>query len=220
VTTPGQPRVAQSFNPPNVNPKVRTPVGDAPIIPIILIGIGAYLAWFAIHYWDSSTKWPTDPVKAVLTGKPLPTSSGQTPAASDPNAQQTAEAGGAANTGPAGKAPAVSGGYDLAALQTLWISQGGATQTAFEAANVAMAESGSPGGTASPTVTSSNPDGGINVGLWQLDTKGVGSGYTIAQLQDPATNARITVLASANGTNWSHWADAVVSNGEYTGPTV
>jgi hypothetical protein len=200
-------------------PEIRTPVGTAPLIPVVLIGIGAYLCWFGIHYWDSDTKWPTDPVKAVLTGKPLPAPSGETPAASDPNAQptpdQTAAAGGGANTGPAGTAPPVSGTYSLLELQTLWISQGGSGQTAFEAANVAMAESGG-----QPAVTSANPDGGINVGLWQLDTKGVGAGYTIEQLQDPATNARITVMHTANGTNWSEWADAVVVDGHYIGPTV
>jgi len=68
------------------------------------------------------------------------------------------------------------------------------------AAAVAMQESSGRTG-----VTSPNPDGGTNVGLWQLDTKGVGAGHTVEQLQDPATNARITIMGSANGTNWSHW---------------
>jgi len=58
------------------------------------------------------------------------------------------------------------------------------------------------------------------VGLWQLDTKGVGSGYTVAQLQDPATNARITIMHTANGTVWTEWADSVVKNGVYVGPKV
>jgi hypothetical protein len=196
-------------------PAVRTPVGDAPLIPVVLIGIGAYLAWFGVHYWDSTTAYPTDPLKAVLTGKKLPTPSGQTPAATDPSAQQTAEAGGAADTGPAGTAPAVKGQYDLDSLQALWQSQGGSSQKAFEAANIAMSESDG-----QPAVTSSNPDGGINVGLWQLDTKGVGAGYTVEQLSDPATNCRITVMATSNGTNWSEWADAVVKNGVYVGPSV
>jgi hypothetical protein len=211
---PPQPQVTQSLNLPAA-PTARTRVGDVPVIPVILIGIGAYLTWFGIHYWDSTTKYPTDPLKAVLTGKALPAPAGQTPAAADPNAQQTAEAAGAADTGAAGAAPAVAGDYDLASLQTLWISQGGSGQTAFEAANIAIAESGG-----QPAVQSNNPDGGTNVGLWQLDTKGVGSGYTIAQLSDPATNCRITVMATANGTNWSEWADSVVKDGVYVGPTV
>jgi hypothetical protein len=55
-------------------------------------------------------------------------------------------------------------------------------------------------------VTSSNPDGGVNVGLWQLDTRGKGAGYSVAQLQDPNTNARVTVFATRNGRDWSAWA--------------
>lgn len=53
-------------------PAIRTPVGDAPVIPVAVLGLGAYLAWFGIHYWRSDTKWPTDPVKSVLQGKGVP----------------------------------------------------------------------------------------------------------------------------------------------------
>lgn len=53
-------------------PAVKTPVGDAPVVPLFLLGTGMYLAWFGVHYWHSDVKWPTDPVKAVLQGKPLP----------------------------------------------------------------------------------------------------------------------------------------------------
>jgi cell wall-associated NlpC family hydrolase len=77
-----------------------------PVIPVITLGIGAYLAWFGVHYWDSETKWPTDPVKAVLTGKPLPQATGQTSAAdvatgieaSSPTAAGTAAGQGISNT--------------------------------------------------------------------------------------------------------------------------
>jgi hypothetical protein len=92
------------------------------------------------------------------------------------------------------------------ALQRLWTSNGGDPRTAAFAAKVALAESGG-----SATVTSPNPDGGVNVGIWQLDTKGVGSGYTVAQLQDPNMNARLTVMATHNGTNWSAWGDPVTA---------
>jgi cell wall-associated NlpC family hydrolase len=54
-------------------PKVKTPVGDAPVVPVILLAVGMELCWFAIHYWGSDTAWPTDPVKAVLQGRPIPT---------------------------------------------------------------------------------------------------------------------------------------------------
>lgn len=68
------------------------------------------------------------------------------------------------------------------------------------AAAVGMAESS--GRTA---VTSPNPDGGVNVGPWQLDTKGKGAGYTVAQLQNPATNAKVMAKGTNNGADWSAW---------------
>jgi hypothetical protein len=195
---------------------VATPFGSAPVIPLAVLGVGLYLAWFGVHYWGSDTKWPSDPVKDVLQGKAIPAPTGQETAsdvvtAVEAQTQQTAVTG----PGAAGAAPSVTGSYTTATLGTLWTSQGGSSATAFEAANIAMAES-----SGNPSATSSNPDGGTNVGLWQLDTKGVGAGYTVAQLEDPATNARITIMATANGTNWSEWADSVVQNGVYVGPKV
>jgi hypothetical protein len=203
--------------------QIKTPVGTAPAIPVILIGVGFYLTWFAVHYFGSDTRWPTDPLKAVLQGKPLPGATGQTTAADIASEVATAPGGtssiGAAATGPGvaagGPAPAHSGIYSMTDLEALWASQGGSGQTAFAAANVAMAES-----SGRPAVTSANPDGGTNVGLWQLDTKGVGAGFTIAQLQEPATNPRITVMHTANGTSWVGWANPVVKNGVYVGPKV
>ena len=53
---------------------VETPVGRAPIIPILLIAVGGYLAWFGVHYWRQDLKWPSDPIKAALQGKGLPAS--------------------------------------------------------------------------------------------------------------------------------------------------
>lgn len=77
-----------------------------PVIPVITLGIGAYLAWFGVHYWDSDTKWPTDPVKAVLTGKPLPVPSGQMTAA-----DVATEVGSDGTGGPTGTTPgSVTGG--------------------------------------------------------------------------------------------------------------
>lgn len=91
--------------------------------------------------------------------------------------------------------------YNATQLQALWIANGGDPAQAKNAGCHGMQES-----SGNPAVTSSNPDGGINVGLWQLDTKGKGSGYTVAQLQDPNTNARVTVFATNNGRDWSAWA--------------
>ncbi len=59
-------------------PDIKTPVGDAPVIPVILIMAGFYLAWFGIHYWRTDVKYPSTPVKDVLQGK------GVTPASNVP----------------------------------------------------------------------------------------------------------------------------------------
>jgi len=59
--------------------KIQTPGGGSPVIPVTLLVIGGYLAWFAVHYFKSDTKWPTDPIKSILTGKPVdaPTYTGE-----------------------------------------------------------------------------------------------------------------------------------------------
>lgn len=96
---------------------VSTPVGRAPVIPVVLIGAGAYLAWFAIHYWDSDTKWPSDPLKAVLTGKALPVPSGQTPASGIASQVQAASPDQLAGTGAGGSSAATGNAISDAALK-------------------------------------------------------------------------------------------------------
>lgn len=91
--------------------------------------------------------------------------------------------------------------YTYAQLEGLWVNAGGSAATAPVAAAVAEAES-----SGNSAATSANPDGGTNVGLWQLDTPaGKGSGFTVAQLSDPATNAAVAVSGSSNGADWSAW---------------
>ena len=110
--------------------------------------------------------------------------------------------------------PAGSASYDSSsALQKLWTDNGGPSDTAAFAAAIAMAESGG-----SATVTSSNPDGGVNVGVFQLDTKGVGSGYSVTELQDANLNTQITIMATDGGTNWQEWGNPVSAavGGHYT----
>lgn len=95
----------------------------------------------------------------------------------------------------------LSGVLSHTQLMDLWVANGGSSSTANVAAAVAGAESAG-----QPRVTSPNPDGGTNVGLWQLDTPGgKGAGYSIAQLQDPNTNARVAIAGSSNGLDWSAW---------------
>jgi Lysozyme like domain len=99
---------------------------------------------------------------------------------------------------------AVRGAYSPSQLQSLWVMAGGAPGKAAVASCIAQHESGGNAG-----VTSANPDGGTNVGLWQLDTPGgKGAGYTVAQLQNPLTNARVAIAGSSNGADWSAWATA------------
>jgi hypothetical protein len=178
--------------------RLETPVGSAPVIPVIVMIAGGYLCWFAVHYWRSDTKYPTDPLKAVLTGKPIPTPDRS--AVSQALQAIADQVGTAAASGGAAGGATAPGTLSYAQLTRLWVSNGGDSRTANVAAAVALAESSGRTG-----VTSPNPDGGTNVGLWQLDTKGVGAGHTVAELQNPDTNARITVMGSANGSNWSHW---------------
>ena len=44
----------------------------APVLPVTLILGGAYLSWFGVHYWRTDVAWPSAPIKAVLTGQPVP----------------------------------------------------------------------------------------------------------------------------------------------------
>lgn len=108
---------------------VQTPLGRAPVIPVALLGIGAYLAWFAVHYWGSDTRWPSDPVKAVLTGKPLPVPSGQSTAA---GIAQNVEAQTGGSTGATGSesgsagfvAPGTPKGAAIASLAKQYVGKG------------------------------------------------------------------------------------------------
>jgi len=58
-------------------------VGDvrAPVIPLVLIGIGGWFLWFGVRYFGrsrsdvgmgSGTLWPSDPLKSALQGKGIP----------------------------------------------------------------------------------------------------------------------------------------------------
>lgn len=200
-------RMIPHFEDAGNGPEVKIGPAKAPVFPLLLMGIGGYLMWFGIHYWRSDVKWPSDPVKALLQGKGIPAGSTATPQ----SAYLAAYTGSAATGTPSpSAAPAASGaGETLSQTQVeqLWVQQGGPQDTAAFASRVAMAESG--GRTA---VTSANPDGGTNVGLFQLDTpRGVGAGYSVAQLQDPVTNTRITIMATNGGTDWTDWGDSVTA---------
>jgi hypothetical protein len=92
--------------------------------------------------------------------------------------------------------------FSMTQIVALWVKAGGPLSTAPMAVARAWSES-----TGRADVTSGNPDGGTNVGIWQLDTRGVGSGHSVAELQQPLTNAQITVKATNGGRDWGQWAD-------------
>ena len=173
-------------------------------MPVVVILLGAYFTWFGVHYWRTDVTWPSEPVKTVLTGQPVPVGHKSvetmltTPVATNPDVQAAIGdlAGGAAGPGTG----FAHGTLTKDEIKSLWIANGGNPAAANTAAAIAMAES-----SGRIDATSPNPDGGTNVGLWQLDTRGVGSGYSIAQLSDSATNARVTILGSGNGTRWTAW---------------
>jgi len=108
---------------------------------------------------------------------------------------------GTGGTNSSGTSPNVSYGGSVAKL---WVSLGGDPSKASVAACIASHES-----SGNPNATSANPDGGTNVGLFQLDTPGgKGAGYTVDQLKDPVLNTKITIRATNNGRDWSAWSTA------------
>ena len=110
---------------------------------------------------------------------------------SDVNADQAAGSGGSTTgSGPNGTFTK----DDLVAL---------CTQTGFadpnQAAAISMAESHG-----QPEVTSANPDGGTNIGLFQIDDKAHPQ-YDSAKLRQPGYNAQAAYEISNGGTNWGAW---------------
>jgi hypothetical protein len=84
----------------------------------------------------------------------------------------------------------------------LWLKAGGPLSTAPMALARAYSES-----SLRPDAKSANPDGGTNIGIYQLDTRGVGAGHSAADLSDPLKNTEITVKATNGGRDWKDWAD-------------
>lgn len=90
-----------------------------PILPISLLIIGGYLSWFGIHYFKSDVTYPTDPIKAVLTGKSLPAN---TTASTDATLSSFITAGGSTTSTTAAVTGASSNSIAAAALK--YVGQG------------------------------------------------------------------------------------------------
>jgi hypothetical protein len=85
-------------------------VAGVPLLPISLLIIGSYLTWFGVHYWRSDPTWPSDPIKAVLTGQGLPAAQ---PDQALRDGLTSTLAGGAAGAAGAGvQAAATAAGWD------------------------------------------------------------------------------------------------------------
>ena len=108
------------------------------------------------------------------------------------------DTGGTNNSG--GTIPNYTGGSPA----KVWIQEGGNPAKVNIAACIVSHESGG-----RADATSANPDGGTNVGWYQLDTPGgKGAGYTVEQLKNPILNTRVAIKASNNGEDWSAWSTA------------
>lgn len=156
---------------------------------VALMGGGLLFLWSGYH-------------GASLTGSLRDLLAGKQPPGSDTSPITGGTVSSGAGATGSGSGP-VRASYSNAQLRQLWTANGGDPSRAATAACIAEHESSGRAG-----VTSSNPDGGTNVGLWQLDTRGKGAGHTVAELQDPDTNARVAIMGSSNGTDWSAWSTA------------
>ena len=168
-------------------------------IAVAAAAAGTLLLWSGFKGAKATTA-----LRQLLSGQqPASTNANPiaSPAAASPAAGALAGATGPlARTGPGGTGATLNS----LAIASLWIAEGGDPAKAGTAACIAMHESGG-----RAAVTSPNPDGGTNVGLYQLDTPGgKGAGYSVAQLQDPGLNTRVAIAGSANGRDWSAWATA------------
>jgi Lysozyme like domain len=186
--------------------KVRTPVGDAPVLPLLLFGIGGFLMWYGVHYWRSqNTRWASDPIKSVLQGKGLPPNvPAQSPATTvatyegdiAATAAPVTGAAGASTSGPSGKV------YSFAQLRSYWIMAGGPLSAADTAAAVALAESSGNPDSTNPT---DNNGRQTSWGLWQIS---LGNHNPPApDWNNPLTNARLAVAKynAAGGTFAQDW---------------
>jgi Transglycosylase SLT domain len=92
-----------------------------------------------------------------------------------------------------------------------WIGAGGPRSRAVEWVAIAMGESGR-----DPRIVS--PAGAI--GLWQImPFNAAPNGFSVAELYDPAANARVAVLMSGGGQNCAAWDSCyrdIQASGRYT----
>jgi hypothetical protein len=167
--------------------------GKGTAAALALAAAGTLLAWSGIK----GKNW-TAGLRDLIAGQ-SPLEAGSIPIV--PSSGSASEAVDTSGVVPGQVGSPTRGVYSEPQIKALWLLAGGTSNSAGNAVCHALQES-----SGSATVTSRNPDGGTNVGLWQLDTRGVGAGHSVSQLQNPLTNARLTVKATNDGQNWSQWA--------------
>lgn len=179
---------------------------SAPVIPLLLLGLGGYFLWFGVHYWRQDVRWPSDPIKAVLQGKsppvsnPPPAVSGHLAAyenmwqiqeaqpvggAKSPSAYQgTVAAGSAQNTA---KLLLSKYGWDLAqmgALIKLWTQESGWSSSARNASSgafgIAQALGHGDAGSAAPDGTN---EYGAQYGLTEAEAQAANAGNARWQIE-------------------------------------
>lgn len=160
------------------------------------IGLGAMAIGSILIYGGLKGYSPLKAMQNIVQGKGANT--GQ-------NTSLLSVPGGTNSSGTTGTTvPNSAGQYSGSQIEQLWISEGGNPAKASIAACIVSHESGG-----NPGAESGNPDGGTNVGLFQLDTPGgKGAGYTVDELKNASLNVRVAIKASSNGNDWSAWATA------------
>lgn len=105
---------------------IKTPLGNAPVIPVVLLMIGGYVMWFGVHYFRSDQKWPSDPIKAVLTGgtTPAPTYQQEAQKQASVSAYVSSVAGGGSDAAAAVAAGAAAGAGGIAADAQQYVGSG------------------------------------------------------------------------------------------------
>jgi hypothetical protein len=156
-------------------------------------GLGAVCVGIVFIYGGVKGYSPIKAFENIITGK--------NPNENQANTSLVNASGGGTSTTGIGTGTTPGGTYNHSQLMALWQQAGGSASSANNAACHAMQES-----SGNSKATSANPDGGQNIGLWQLDTKGVGAGHTVAELMDPLSNAQITVAYTKDGADWGAWA--------------
>lgn len=197
---------------------------DSPLMPLILVGAGAYLVWFGTHYWrDQQTVWPSDPVKALLQGKPLPTPQPETPqtlalSAIETTAAQQAASTTGTGTGSGSGSGSGSGGVTPASgSEDAWItaflaSIGAPATTANRASLTAWIQHETPW----PPVAANNPlnttqpaPGATDynsVGVKNYPSAAEGMGATKATIENGLYNDVLMALRGGNGLCGRSWA--------------